>query len=261
MSSSAVLEAIEGNFWWLFRTAAEVLPAGEMHLDDAGVTWGLTGVPDAPFNGVLRTRVPAAELDARILAVRDALNARALPWSWYVGPASSPPELPERLEAAGVVHVEALPGMAAPLAGAAGPATPVALEWVRDAGALDAWSAVVAGAFDLGPGVIEPFRRLFERLGLHDRADVQHLLAREGDEPVGTGTVLYGAGVAGLYNIAVSAGRRRGGLGEAITRALMAAARDRGYETATLWSTPDGLTIYQRLGFAERARIAIHQPA
>ena len=96
--------------------------------------------------------------------------------------------------------------------------------------------------------VREPMSMLFT--DLDDEAFV-HLLAREGDEAVGCGTVYLHDGTAGLYNIAVLESARGRGIGHAITAALMNVGVDAGCTNAVLHATEMGRPVYERLGFEE----------
>lgn len=53
----------------------------------------------------------------------------------------------------------------------------------------------------------------------------------------------------GIHYVATELGHRRRGLASRLLLAVMAAARRSGMRTATLQASPDGLPVYQRLGF------------
>jgi len=52
-----------------------------------------------------------------------------------------------------------------------------------------------------------------------------------------------------IQYVATDAGHRRRGLASRLLRAVMAGARDEGKHSATLQASPDGLSVYERLGF------------
>jgi ribosomal protein S18 acetylase RimI-like enzyme len=225
----------------------------------------VTGVPVAAFNGVLRAALTPERADAAIASVSATLDSRGSPWSWYVGPASLPLDLVERLRAHGFGELEVLPGMAAPVEPAADdPPEAIAglrFEQVREEPSLEAFGTLLGLAFDMPPAVVEPFLRL---LGLGAGGDgagggtvVRNLVALDDGEPVACGSLVLAAGVAGLYNIGVLPGRQRQGIGTAMTAAIMAEGAASGAETAVLWSSAAGVRCYRRLGFEERCRLTI----
>jgi GNAT superfamily N-acetyltransferase len=58
-----------------------------------------------------------------------------------------------------------------------------------------------------------------------------------------------------IHYVATEASHRRRGLASSIVRAIMADARDRGLRTATLQASPEGLSVYERIGFRRVAAL------
>jgi GNAT superfamily N-acetyltransferase len=251
----AIADALERNQWEFIRGFAAV-PGVEV-VDDERTLRVATGVPSPLFNPVLRATVPAADVGAAIDAARDWYRARRLPWSWYVGPASSPPTLIGELERRGFAKVTEPPGMAAALddLDRLDPGAPVAIERVSDRRLIDAWFSVFAPAFDLSKAASSAFRDLILAGDLGDDAAMRNYIAFDGGEAVATGSLVAAAGVGGLYNVATRADRRGRGIGRAMTYTLMGEAAALGYRVAILWSTAAGLPVYRRLGFQERVRV------
>ena len=247
---AAVVEALEQNQWALFRAVAE--RGGAEVQDDGEVLWWVTGVEAAPFNGVLRATLPPDRADDVIDSVSATLASRGAPWSWYVGPASLPLDLAERLRARGFTKLEALPGMAAPLDPLPPPHDALRYEQVREEPSLEAFGTLLGLAFDMPPSIVQPFLRML------DVADVTNIIALDDGEPVACGSLVLAAGVAGLYNIGVPPDRQGQGIGTAMTAALMAEARAAGAETAVLWSSAAGVRCYRALGFEERCRLTLY---
>ena len=67
-------------------------------------------------------------------------------------------------------------------------------------------------------------------------------------------TMAVGDDVSIQY-VATEAGHRRRGLASGLVLAVMAAARGEGMRSATLQASPDGLSVYQRLGFRRVATL------
>ena len=72
---------------------------------------------------------------------------------------------------------------------------------------------------------------------------------------VGTSSIFYDAGVAGIYTVAVSSDARRKGIGAAITLHPLLEARNKGYRIGILQSSELGYKVYQRLGFEKRTQL------
>jgi GNAT superfamily N-acetyltransferase len=76
------------------------------------------------------------------------------------------------------------------------------------------------------------------------------VLGRLNGQPVATNIVLNGAGVVGVYGIAVTPSARGKGIGAVITLKPLLDARDQdGYNYAVLFSTEMGAPVYKRIGF------------
>ena len=262
---SAVVEALEANQWALFRTVAH--RGGAEWMEDAEVMWTVTELPLAAFNGVLRTTVDPGRADATIDDVTATLSSRGMPWSWYVGPATLPLDLPDRLRAKGFEQTDVLPGMAAPI-DAAGPgvaplsaAEGLRFEEVREEPSLEAFLTLMSVAFEMPAGIAERFLRLVDLATSGENPPMTNFVALDDGEPVACGSLVMAAGVAGLYNIGVPPERRGQGIGGAMTAALMAEGAARGARTAVLWSSAAGLACYRRLGFEERCRLTLYARA
>jgi ribosomal protein S18 acetylase RimI-like enzyme len=63
---------------------------------------------------------------------------------------------------------------------------------------------------------------------------------------------------ASVQWVATDPAHRRQGLGTRVMRALLADARRRGARTASLQASPDGLPLYERLGFVTVGRLHAH---
>jgi ribosomal protein S18 acetylase RimI-like enzyme len=75
------------------------------------------------------------------------------------------------------------------------------------------------------------------------------LIARDRSGILGQAIVNMTGDLAGLYNVAVHPNARRRGIGRALTTAAMQIAREQGATSMALNATPEGLMLYQNLGF------------
>ncbi|HEX8121389.1 MAG TPA: GNAT family N-acetyltransferase [Solirubrobacteraceae bacterium] len=262
---AAVVGALEANQQALFRAIADW--GGAEVQDDHELLWLVTGVPAAPFNGVMRATLAPARVDDAIASVSATLDSRGTPWSWYVGPASQPADLGDRLVSAGFDVLVTMPGMAAPLpdtpsaADAPAGGSPLRFEQVREEPSLEAFGTLMGLAFELPPAVIEPILRVLGVAARPDQPEMRNFLALEDGTPVACGSLVIAAGVAGLYNIGVLPDRQGQGLGTAMTAALTAEARAAGAETGVLWSSAADTGCYERLGFEERCLLTLYSRA
>ncbi|SJZ59588.1 Predicted acetyltransferase, GNAT superfamily [Chitinophaga eiseniae] len=82
-----------------------------------------------------------------------------------------------------------------------------------------------------------------------DPAQVQRFVATLNGTIVAQTLLLFGGGVAGIYNVGVVPEARGKGIGKAIVNAACLYARENGYHYATLNANPMGRPVYEQLGF------------
>jgi predicted GNAT family N-acyltransferase len=76
-----------------------------------------------------------------------------------------------------------------------------------------------------------------------------HLLARDGDRPVGSARLLIKGDTGKIGRVCVLADQRGTGLGAALIRAALDVLRDRGVAQARLGSQTHAIGFYEKLGF------------
>jgi GNAT superfamily N-acetyltransferase len=246
LTPATLTDAIEENLFSLFRAMAE-LPGGRLEESEDMIRFS-TGLPSPMFNGVARTRI-------------ETVSAQLLeqPFFWWTGPQSAPPDLDDRLEAAGLTSAgRNWPAMAMALAAideAQAAPEGVEVEPVSSAPELEQWGTIFCAAHDLPPWSADSWIEAARRLEFRD-LPWQHWIARLDGEPAGVGLSHLGGGVVGLYGIGTLSTARRRGVGSALTLVPMLQARDEGLRAAILHATPDGELLYPRLGFKEYCRIS-----
>lgn len=257
---ASMANAVEANLFAFFRQLSN-WPLVEVH-DDADCFWTISDLPFPLFNSVMRAQAPAraeALIDARIAAC----EARRVPMLWWTGPSTQPDDLGDALAERGFLF-EPSHGMAADLDDvdadysqvvSAAPQNDarndIAIEPVRDIATLHAWSRVLCDAFGAPRAFGDAFAELAGVIGLGDESPFRHFLARLDGEPVATSSLFLGAGVAGLYDVATVAEKRRRGIAREVTRAAMRDARASGHRTAILHSSGLGAGMYRSLGFRD----------
>jgi len=145
----------------------------------------------------------------------------------------------------GLKQTGVLPGMALPLPATA-PAAPQGLRVQRmtDTPAYSAGLAVAAEGF----GMPLPFAEMAFPESTFDDDGIRGYVAHANDEPVATATSIQLGSVLGIYNVATLPTRRRSGYGAAVTWHAIDHA-DPATGAVVLQSSPEGIPVYERMGF------------
>ena len=203
-------------------------------------------VSAAGWSGVTYSDLSGRDPDAAIAAQIARFRGR---WEWKHHGPDAPPDLPQRLLAAGFVPEEPETLMAADLEAVALDAPPppgIELRIVGAAGVDDmvaVHDAVFGGSHRaLGAAVLD---------GL-ERGSVVPVVAYEGGRPVAAGRLelFPGAQFAGLYGDSTLASHRSRGIFRALVARRASIARDRGYRYLQADALETSRPLFERLGFA-----------
>jgi GNAT superfamily N-acetyltransferase len=243
-----IVRALAHN-WHAVRRSFAAYPGVQVH-DDAKAFWFSTGIPSGWFNAVLYAHFTPEEAEVEIEHICAHFKALGLPWLWFIDAASGPADLAERLQARGMQHLWDCRnmGMRLPDAPLARPLPPeVAIYAVNDEATFALWRTMVLTEDDDADGATSPSVAL--QLATAQSPDKQHFVATMLGEPVARATIVYAAGIAGVYAVETLPAARGRGLGTAITCVALDHAREQGYEVAALQASQMGFNIYTRIGF------------
>jgi GNAT superfamily N-acetyltransferase len=260
LSVPAMVTAIEDNLFTLFSSLWRFWPRAEMH-DDPDMLWTITDIPFSLFNSVLHAQLTPDNLDDVIEAAKDRCKSRNVPMLWWTGPATRPLDLGIHLERQGFSHDEDMPGMAADLMKLnEGLPTPSGLiiEQVSNIETLKQWCHVVTVGFEFPEAVEKDFFDMLSSLGFAAELPILNYLGWLKGEPVATSTLVFGAGVAGIYDVATLPAARQQGIGAAITLFPLLKARRSGYRVGILQASAMGTSVYRGLGFQEYCKIGLY---
>jgi GNAT superfamily N-acetyltransferase len=245
-----LIPAIQTTYYELLAVLQTSIPGGFLRREPDMIIY-YSGLPVPLLNGVLGPRFTAENMSRRVESAMSHFKSKRMPMRWLLGESSSPPDLGELLSGRGLKQGWAIPGMALDLGTVNREPLPEGLEirQVADVETLRACGDTLAEGFELrdeiGKGVsdavvsygMSPTRRWFLGL-LNGKAVTVSLLVLHEE-------------FAGIYCVATVPKARGKGLGYAITREPLMAAKTEGYRVAVLEASGMGFPVYKKIGFKQ----------
>lgn len=171
--------------------------------------------------------------------------------SWWVETTSEPFEFKDLLQNYQIEPLGKLFGMALDLSLLQTVSTASNLSYTQVSTLNDfaEWSALIANAFEFTESDAALYACSFAKSGTD--GPFFHLIGRENNRAVCTGTLLCTENGAYIYNIAAVAEKRRKGFGISITQAILQIAIQKNQTRVALLSSPMATSLYRKLGFQD----------
>jgi len=260
--------AVEANLFALFRAMTTM---SNSYIEETTKLSRHLASPGNPmYKGAWGTNLAPDEIEPAIHETIGWFKSRGAPFFfWWTGPGTAPANIGEQLAAHGLIDMEGqtkemanyiistasgAPGMVADLHKmneSVLEKVPSGFEIndVQDEKDLQDFKQVLIDGYDIPAPMADGWVQAAHEFGI-GKTPWRMLLGRLNGEAVGTNVIFNGAGVVGVYGIAVVPSARGKGIGAAITLKPLLEARDKdGYKYTALFSTEMGAPVYQRIGF------------
>lgn len=256
LTKASFITAIEENQFSFFSLLGRW---SELEFQDTPeLLWTLTNIPFPLFNSLMRTKLSADEVDNAIDAAISRCKTNNVPMMWWTGPSTQPADLGEKLIDRGFKQSDS-PGMAADLdilPEKSEAPEDLVINRVDNDEDLETWCRVMCEVFGMPNFVGTALFDAYHSIGYESQVPLSNYLGSINNEAVAVSSLLLGAGVAGIYNVATIESARSKGIGAAITIKPLVDARIQGYRVGILHSTEMGFNMYSNLGFQEYCKIS-----
>ena len=247
LSPAKLAECVEGNLVEWVQLKGR-LPNVELHCD-SDVVWTFSSTNGRP-NHICAARFKPETVDARLGKLVGYYHRRRTAVNWWVGPSATPQDLGRRLRDHGLSCRKHVPGLAIDLhdMNEEPPKPPcLTIDLIEDFSVFERFGHPSIGRISTTRRVTQLDDKV--RLARMEPQSVWHFAASLKGEPLGVSTLFVGAGVAGVYDVAVIPKARAQGIGTATTVASLQFARNLGYRAAILQASGKGENIYKKIGF------------
>jgi GNAT superfamily N-acetyltransferase len=193
-----------------------------------------------------------AYVDAKIDEVLDFFTSRGSSFVWTTGPSTRPADLPAMLEARGFAQFGKTTGMAVDIQAVNEQVhvnTDVIISEVEKLDDLKTMCEVEKQGFGSSEEAARRYFNTYVNAGFGKGTPWHHYIGWWRAMPVASASLLYHAGVAGIYGVSTIPVARRRGIAATMTLYALREARKMGYRVAILSPTDMSEAIYRRIGF------------
>ena len=258
LTSPTIEEAIEANFNEEMAHLGYGLPQGELHKTPE-LLWIYTG--SLGPNAVLYSRFASDEtsyIDARIDEMQAFFKTRTMDFSWTTDPSTRPTDLALMLEKHSFVYSDITTGMAIDLQALNEYIfinADLVITEIEDLETLKILQSIEISGFGASEMAAQNYYDSYAHTGFGNGTPWHHYIGWLYGEPVTIASLLFHAGVAGIYGIATIPQSRRRGVAAAMTLHALHEAIKRGYRIAVLSPTEMSYALYRRIGFQEYCKL------
>ena len=262
LASPAIEQAIEANLKEEMAYFGRSLPQAELHKTPE-LLWIYTG-PQGP-NAVLQSRFTTHDstyIQTKIDEMLQFFNTRNVDFGWTTGPSTTPLNLATTLEEYGFVNSGITTGMAIDLQALnenihVNP--DLIITEIEDLETLKVLRTIEILGFGSSETTAQNYYETYKQAGFGNTMPWHHYIGRLHDKPVAIASLLFHAGVAGIFGVATIPDARQQGVGAAMTLHTLQEARRLGYRVAVLSPTEMSIAIYRRIGFREYCKLHHYQ--
>lgn len=253
-------QPVEQNLRQMFRVLASRRGGGEVR-ELPGISIASLGTSFQMFNAAFFNAPVLDESDflRRIGVASVQMAARGLPWAFWLCEEWLPFSLRRRavkiLDRQGMSLASEMPGMVAEAVRPAKRELPVLrIEPLSSEAQRQAFCQIGAVCFHVP---LMWFEEIFDEHAPL-REECAGWLGWYDGQPVASAATVVHAGVIGVYNVATLPEFREKGIGEAIMRHAIQAAKEKsGLERTILQATRQGLHLYERMGYRSVTRFLV----
>ncbi len=254
LKSPSIEEAIEGNFTEEMAHLGYGLADGELHKTPE-LLWIYTGLRGP--NAVLYSRFSnddpsyiAQKIDEMIAFFK----TRDINFGWTTGPSTRPEQLHLMLEAHGFTYSDRTTGMAIDLQELNEHIfvnADLVIAEIGDLDRLQVLRSIEISGFGASEIAAQNYYEAYASGGFGEGTPWHHYIGWLHGQSVAIASLLFHAGVAGIYGVTTIPQWRRQGVAAAMTLHALHEARRRGYRIAILSPTEMSYALYSRIGFKE----------